>query len=109
MPEILAHVFSYLDTPLNTGTDPTQPLDFVKVDSIKFSIAKPKLHSCALVNKLWNACVTKTLWKNIKIGSERACERFSITFDAQWQRLASAKKHVRIKGFLFILEICAPK
>ena len=79
IPEILSHIFSFLETPLNTGTDPTQPLDFVKVDSIKYTITKPKLHSCVLVSKLWNACATKYLWKNIKVGTDQGCRRLART------------------------------
>ena len=72
-------MFSFLESPLNTGTDPTKPLDFVKVDSIKYTISRPKLHSVVLVNKLWNSIATKILWKNIKIGSEKGLKKFART------------------------------
>jgi hypothetical protein len=86
IPEILLHIFSFLESPLNTGTDPTQPLDFVKVDSIKYSVAKPKLHSCVLVCKLWNACATPLLWRNIKIGSDSGCQHLARTLSSELRR-----------------------
>lgn len=86
LPEILSHIFSFLQSPLNTGTDPTKPLDFVKVDSIKYTIMKPRLHSCVLVNKVWNACATKLLWRNVKIGSEVGCQRLVNTLERQLKK-----------------------
>jgi hypothetical protein len=79
IPEIISHIFSFLDTQLITSADSNKPIDFVKVDSIKYTIAKPKLHSCVLVSKLWNACATKFLWKNVRIGSTLGCSRLSQT------------------------------
>jgi hypothetical protein len=79
IPEILEIIFGFLETPLNTGSDPMEPLDFVKVDSIKYTITRPKLHSCILVNKLWNSCATKILWRHIKVGSDIGCRRLART------------------------------
>lgn len=95
LPEILLHIFSFLETPLNTGTDPTKPLDFVKIDSIKYTISKPKLHSCVRVSKLWNACATKLLWRNVKIGSKLGCQRICVTL-ARPQILQSISTLIRV-------------
>jgi hypothetical protein len=75
LPEILLHIFSFLQTPIKTGTDPTQPVDFVKVDSIKYSISKPRLYNCSLVNKLWNECANVYLWRTVQISSEKGYKR----------------------------------
>lgn len=83
IPEILTHILSFLESPITTSTDPTQPLDFVKVDSIKYSVSKPKLHSCALVNKMWNKCATNLLWKSIKIGHRNGVDRLARTLGSK--------------------------
>lgn len=83
IPEILQIVFGFLVSPLNTGSDPSKPLDFVKVDSLKYALSKPKLHSCVLVNKMWNACAMKLLWKHVKVGSEAGCKKIKSTLTSQ--------------------------
>lgn len=83
IPEILTHILSYLESPLTTSTDPTKPLDFVKIDSIKYTVNKPKLHACALVSKFWNACATKFLWKNLRIGRQHSVERLARTLGSK--------------------------
>lgn len=75
VPEILSLVFSFLSTTINTGTNPTQPLDFIKVDSVKYSLTRPKLAACTAVCKLWYQCASPLLWKSIKVGSLISCLR----------------------------------
>jgi hypothetical protein len=106
IPEILQHILSFLETNLYIGTDPEQPLDFVKVDSIKYTITKPRLHSASLVNKLWNACATKALWQNIKIGHDINNKRLANTLSMCTKRFSEdalrAVGKVRIVGELFL-------
>lgn len=98
IPEILLHIFSFLDTPLITSADPTSPIDFVKVDSIKYTITKPKLHSCVLVNKLWNACATKILWKHVRLGGTVGCKRLLSCLGTETGQMRRLEHSLAIKS-----------
>ncbi|KAI3655112.1 hypothetical protein MP228_000492 [Amoeboaphelidium protococcarum] len=99
IPEILLHILSFLESPMTLCSDPNQPLDFVKVDSVKYTISKPKLHSCALVSKLWNQCAVKMLYKNVKVGNDVSVERLART-------LGSSKKGGQIGRSVMAGNVC---
>lgn len=83
VPELLMHIFSFLESPVTTVSDPELPLDFVKVDSIKYTITRPKLHACITVSRLWNQCAMKLLWRTLKIGTQSGIELMGRTLGSK--------------------------
>eukprot|EP00158_Paraphelidium_tribonemae_P005335 Partr_v1_DN27286_c0_g1_i2_m38760 putative F-box and leucine-rich repeat protein 7 len=94
VPEILEHIFSFLEGQIITGFNPDLPLDFVKSDSIKYTISRPKLHGAAMVNRLWNQCARKHLWKNVKIGNIDNCSQLGYVLAASSASRADLKSVV---------------
>ena len=116
MPEILDIIFSYLEAQNIMGMDPNAPIDFVKADSIKYTITRPRLHPPSLVCKLWNVCAAKYLWKNVKIGKYENVERLAYSLSSTSLDLVNQLPEFRGvnfvtnsgRGFEFPLPIKSP-